>query len=149
MTSQTSSNTGWRRTVTGALAGGVLAAGLMVGFGSGTAGADVLDDIAAQYDTGTAGGQVSNLIHSAIKLRSAGFVPSKGNVEDLQAGMAKRPNEGPLIEALQATVRFQKLNQARGAAQQPQGPSSISVNQAPNGMVPGLGPAPGVILPMG
>jgi hypothetical protein len=68
---------------------------------------------------------------------------------DLEAGMAKRPNQGPLVAALQQTVAFQSRNQARGAAQQPQGPSSISVNQAPNGMVPGLGPAPGVVLPIG
>jgi hypothetical protein len=149
MTSQTSSYPGWRRAATGSLAGAVLAAGLMAGFGSGTASADILDDINAQYDVGSGGGQISNLIHSAIKLRAAGYVPSKGNLADLEAGMAKRPNQGPLVAALQQTVAFQSRNQARGAAQQPQGPSSISVNQAPNGMVPGLGPAPGVVLPIG
>jgi hypothetical protein len=149
MTSQTSSYPGWRRAATGSLAGAVLAAGLIAGFGSGTASADILDDINAQYDVGSGGGQISNLIHSAIKLRAAGYVPSKGNLADLEAGMAKRPNQGPLVAALQQTVAFQSRNQARGAAQQPQGPSSISVNQAPNGMVPGLGPAPGVVLPIG
>jgi hypothetical protein len=149
MTSQTSSYPGWRRAATGSLAGAVLAAGLMAGFGSGTASADILDDINAQYDVGSGGGQISNLIHSAIKLRAAGYVPSKGNLADLEAGMAKRPNQGPLVAALQQTVAFQSRNQARGAAQQPQGPSSISVNQAPNGMVPGLGPATGVVLPIG
>jgi hypothetical protein len=149
MTSQTSSYQGWRRAVTGAVASGVLAAGLMAGFGAGIASADILDDIAAQYDTGTAGGQVSNLIHSAIKLRAEGFVPSKGNISDLQAGMAKRPNEGPLIDALQATVQFQKRTQARSTAQQPQGPSSVSINQPPNGLPPGLGPAGEPVLPIG
>jgi hypothetical protein len=149
MTSQTSSYPGWRRAAIGGVASAVLATGLIAGFGSGTASADVLDDIAAQYDTGSAGGQVSNLIHSAIKLRAAGFVPSKGNMVDLQAGMAKRPNEGPLIDALQATVSFQKRTQARSAAQQPQGPSSISINQAPNGLPPGVGPGGGVVLPIG
>jgi hypothetical protein len=149
MTSQTSSYQGWRRAVTGAVASGVLAAGLMVGFGVGTANADILDDIDAQYDTGTAGGQVSNLIHSAIKLRAEGFVPSKGNMADLQVGMAKRPNEGPLIDALQATVQFQKRTQARSAATQPQGPSSVNIGGAPTGLPPGLGPAGQPVLPIG
>jgi hypothetical protein len=149
MTSQTSSHPGWRRTATGGVAGAVLAAGLIAGFGSGTASADILDDIDAQYDVGSAGGQISNLVHSAIKLRAAGFVPSKGNVSDLEAGLAKRPNQQPLIEALQATVSFQKRNQSRSAAQQPQGPSSVSINQAPNGLPPGVGPGGGVVLPIG
>jgi hypothetical protein len=149
MTSQTSRNTGWRRAVTGAVASGALAAGLMVGFGVCTASADILDDIDAQYDTGSAGGPISNLVHSALKLRAAGFVPSKGNISDLEAGLAKRPNQQPLIEALQATVAFQKRNQSRSTAQQPQGPSSISINQAPNGLPPGIGPGGGVVLPIG
>jgi hypothetical protein len=149
MTSQTSRNTGWRRAVTGAVASGVLAAGLMVGFGVCTASADILDDIDAQYDTGTAGGPISNLVHSALKLRAAGFVPSKGNISDLEAGLAKRPNQEPLIEALQATVAFQKRNQSRSTAQQPQGPSSISIGGAPTGLPPGIGPAGGAVLPIG
>jgi hypothetical protein len=149
MTSHTSRYPGWRRAVTGGLASASLAAGLIAGFGSGTASADVLDDIYAQYDVGSGGGQISNLIHSAMKLRAAGFVPSKGNMADLEAGMAKRPNQGPLVEALEATVAFQRRNQARGAAAQPQGPSSVSINQPPNGLPPGLGPGGGVVLPIG
>ena len=65
MTSHTSSKPGWRRAVAGAVASGALTAGLIAGFGSGTASADVLDDIYAQYDTGSAGGQVSVLVHSS------------------------------------------------------------------------------------
>jgi hypothetical protein len=149
MTSQTSSYPGWRRAATGGLAGAVLAVGLIAGFGSGTASADILDDINAQYDVGSGGGQISNLIHRAIRLRAAGYVPSKGNIADLEAGLAERPNQGPLVEALKQTVAFQKRTQSRGAAQQPQGPSSISVNQAPNGLSPGLGPPGGVVLPIG
>ncbi|MDT5298015.1 MAG: hypothetical protein QOG79_1257, partial [Mycobacterium sp.] len=45
------------------------------------ASADVLDDIAAQYDTGAGGGQVSELIHVALKMRALGYVPSKGNMD--------------------------------------------------------------------
>jgi hypothetical protein len=119
-------NTGWKRAFTGAVASGALAAGLMAGLGSGTASADVLDDIAAQYDTGAGGGQVSELIHVALKMRALGYVPSKGNMDDLVAAMDKRPNQVPLIAALNNTIAFQKRNQARG--QQQQAPVNIGIN---------------------
>ena len=129
MTSQTSRNTGWRRAVTGAVASSALAAGMMFGLGSGTANADVLDDIAAQYDTGAGGGQISQLIHTALKLRALGYVPSKGNIDDLVAAMDKRPNQVPLVTALQNTVSFQKRNQLRGQQAQQQAPMTIGINQ--------------------
>ncbi|HEV7422202.1 MAG TPA: hypothetical protein VGO30_20505 [Mycobacterium sp.] len=157
MTSQTGRNTGWRRAATGAVASGALAAGLMIGLGSGTASADVLDDIALQYDTGAGGGQVSQLVHTALKMRALGFVPSKGNMEDLQAALDKRPNQVPLVNALQDTVAFQKRNQARG--QQQQAPMTIGINQYdPNnpgalggfGVNPGGGaPGGGINIPLG
>jgi hypothetical protein len=140
MTSQISS---LRRAFTGALASGVVATGLLAGFGSATAHADVLDDIYAQYETGTGGGQVSNLIHSAMKLRALGYRPSKGNMEDLEAGMADRPNQGPLIEALQNTVAFQKRNRDRGMAQQAPQTSNLPPGLNPSGVM--VGP-PGVQL---
>jgi hypothetical protein len=115
MAVRTSTN-GWRRAFKGAVASGTLATGLLVGMGVGTAHADVLDDIAQEYDTGQGGGQVSNLIHTAMKLRSLGFVPSKGDVADLEAAMDKRPNQGPLVAALQSTVDYQKRNQMRSMA---------------------------------
>jgi hypothetical protein len=149
MTSQTSRNTSWRRAVTGTVASSVLAAGLIVGFGSGTASADVLDDINAQYDIGSSGGQVSNLIHSAMKLRAQGYLPSVGNMEDLQAGMAKRPNEGPLIVALQHTVAFQQRNQARGSGQPaPQQTAGLPPGLAPGGIMLG-GPGISSNIPIG
>lgn len=120
MTSHTSSKPGWRRAIAGAIASGAMTAGLIAGFGSGTASADVLDDIYAQYDTGSGGGQVSVLVDKAMKLRAAGFQPSKGNMDELEAGWAARPNQSALIAALQQTVAHQKLNQARSAGQQTQ-----------------------------
>jgi hypothetical protein len=154
MTSHTSRYTGWRRAFTGAVASGALAAGLMAGLGSGTASADVLDDIAAQYDTGAGGGQVSELIHVALKMRALGFVPSKGNMDDLVAAMGKRPNQVPLITALQNTVAFQKRNQARG--QQQQAPVNIGINTynptGPVGPQSGFGiggPNGGINIPLG
>jgi hypothetical protein len=150
MTSQTSRNTGWRRAVTGALASGALAAGLMAGLGSGTANADVLDDIYSQYNTGAGGGQVSNLIHTAMKLRSLGFGPSKGNMEDLQVGMDSRPNQVPLINALQSTVAFMKREQARSTPSS--NPNTIGVNQYNPSSTPGLfapGAGGGINIPLG
>jgi hypothetical protein len=149
MTSQTSRNTGWRRAVTGAVASGALASGLMIGLGVGTAHADVLDDINAQYDTGSGGGQVSNLIHTAIKLRSLGYVPSQGNMEDLQAGMDSRPNEMPLITALQNTVQFMKREQSRSSRP---APATIGANTTNPGSNPGIfapGGMGGINVPLG
>jgi hypothetical protein len=148
MTSQTSSNTGWRRAATGAVASGVLAAGLFAGFGSGTASADVLDDIHAQYDTGQAGGQVSNLIHTAMKLRAAGFQPSQGNMDDLEAGWAKRPNETPMIEALKQTISFQQRSQARSSGQTAPQPAGLPPGLSPGGVMLG-GPGISSNLPIG
>ncbi|MHA3021231.1 hypothetical protein ACXPWS_13330 [Mycobacterium sp. BMJ-28] len=113
---------GWRR----ATAGVAVAAGLMATFGSGVASADALDDIAAEYDTGAGGGQISNLIHDALKLRALGFLPSRGNYADLQEGLDKRPNQTPLISALKATVDFQRKTQARTV--QPSNPTTIGIN---------------------
>jgi hypothetical protein len=114
--------TGWRR----AIAGVAVATGLMAAFGSGIASADVLDDIAAEYDTGAGGGQISNLIHDALKLRALGFMPSKGNYAELKEGLDKRPNQVPLINALKATVDFQRKTQARTV--QPSNPTTIGIN---------------------
>jgi hypothetical protein len=122
--------------------------------GSGTANADVLDDIAGQYDTGAGGGQVSELIHTALKMRALGYVPSKGNMDDLVAAMDKRPNQVPLITALQNTISFQKRNQARGVQQQK--PVTIGINQYdptnPGGGPGGFGigaPGGGINIPLG
>ena len=114
--------TGWRR----AMAGVAVTTGLMAAFGSGIASADVLDDIAAEYDTGAGGGQVSTLIHDALKLRALGFMPSRGNYADLQDGLDRRPNQGPLVSALKSTVDFQRKTQAR--MQKPSNPATIGIN---------------------
>jgi hypothetical protein len=87
-----------RRVVKGAVASGAMAVGLLVGFGASTALADPADPtptqpeispdmsadealaiIARDYDMGAGGGQLSNLIHQALQLRSLGFKASNGN----------------------------------------------------------------------
>lgn len=183
MTSQTSRNTGWRRAVTGALASGALAVGMLVGVGGPAALADPADTtdsasgaaappqmtadqalaiIDSEYDTGSGGGQLSNLIHEVLKLRAQGYLPSKGNRESIEAALDKRPNQAPLIAALNETLSFQKRNQLRAASQAPQqsavNPQIINGGggplPAPGGNVPGFGIDPNtngsnVILPLG
>jgi hypothetical protein len=106
----------------------------------GAAHADILDDLDAQYDIGSSGGDLSNLLHTALRLRAQGFGPSKGNLEDIQAALDQRPNQVPLIHALQDTVKFQKRNQARAAGVKPQSPIVIG---GPGGLPPGLVPGTG------
>jgi hypothetical protein len=177
MTSQTSRTTGGRRAAVGAVASGALAAGLMVGMGLAnaepvapadpTTGADapppmtadqVLAIITTEYDTGAGGGQLSNLVHQVMKLRSQGFYPSKGNRDDIVAALDKRPNQEPLIAALQATLAFQTRNKMRGQTQQP-APATIGINQYDPtnpgalggfGINPGGGaPGGGINIPLG
>ena len=151
MGSQSSKKAGWRRAVTGAVASSALAAGLLIGTGVGTAQADVLDDIYQLYDTGTGGGQVSKLIHTAMKLRQLGYVPSKGNITDLQAAMEKRPNQTPIVDALEQTVAYQKRSQARGAASG--GGPVLNPQTIPGGNMPGFGIDPNqdgsISIPLG
>lgn len=144
MTSQTSNaRNGWRRAVTGAMAAGALAAVLTVGFGSATAHADVLDDIAVEYMTGEGGGQVSKLIDDSLLLRAQGFRPSKSNITALTEALDRRPNQVPLIEALKSTLAFQrKLQAQQAAAIAPQGPLA-GINTLPEQGTPPGGAVPG------
>jgi hypothetical protein len=129
---------GWCRTVTGLMTAAVVAAGSLIG--SGLAHADVLADLDHQYDIGSSGGEVSQLIHSVVTLRSQGFGPSKGNMADIQAAMNQRPNEMPLIKALKGTIAFQDRNKSR-ANSTPQSP--IVVGGAPGALPPGILPNTG------
>ena len=171
MTTQTSSITGWRRAATAAVASAALAAGLLAGASSALADpADPVDPsdptaeaeaapqmtadqalgvIAQLYDTGAGGGKISTLIHKVMKLRQAGYRPSTSNGEALVAALDKRPNQAPLVEALEKTLAFQTKQMARGQAQAQQ-PTSIGINQLPPGNGGTLG-APQTVsnLPIG
>ena len=157
MTSQTGKNRhGWRRAVTGAAASSAMAVGLMVGFGSPAALADPetdpqadasptaqapddrrppVADHRADYDLGSGGGQLSNLIDDVMRLRAQGFLPSNANKDAIVKALEYRPNQGPLIEALQETRAYQRKMQARSAAQ-PSNPAVVGTNKLPPGMEP-------------
>jgi hypothetical protein len=181
MTSQTGkARVDWRR----ALIGGVLAVGLMSGFGVSTAfaqpaepagpsatdnscsgddctraaeaaaaaaagcepddkkcadavnaprrvnGDQVLMAIHEQYHQGDGGGQISKLVDDAMNLRTQGFRPSNANAEALLAALDARPNQNPLVEALKATVAYQRKIQMQAAMSG--GSTGGSTPQAPS-----------------
>jgi hypothetical protein len=141
------SNNG-RRRVAGALAGSAIAAALIVGGGTPIALADTTTEteappaptmtgdqaiaqLQAEYDTGAGGGQISNFIHEVVVLRNQGYKPSKANSDAIVAAMDKRPNQQPLIDALKATVSYQRKIEAQVSAQQQQGGQGIAIGGAP------------------
>jgi hypothetical protein len=130
-----------RRAVTAALASSALAVGLLMGIGSTTANADVLDDVGVKYMQGAGGGQVSNFVKEALTLRALGFKPSKSNLEDLQAGWDYLPNQTRLIDALKNTVAFQRKLQA--IQQNANNPSQPGFNMGQTPLPPGIPPDPG------
>src|SRR2546423_15557120 len=148
-----------RRAVKGAVAGSAMAIGLLMGVGSATANADVLDDIGAKYMEGAGGGQISNFVKEALTLRALGFKPSKGNLEALQAGWDYLPNQSRLVDALKETVAYQrKLQALQQNANNPSQPGyNFGIGQAPAGMAPAVPPGvpvqpgqnPGVFIGVG
>jgi hypothetical protein len=83
----------------------------------------VLAQINAEYSQGDGGGQISKLIDDAMKLRAQGFRPSSANATALTEALEHRPNQTPLVEALKATLNYQRKLQAQQAMNtQQQGP---------------------------
>ncbi|MBX7454310.1 hypothetical protein GR927_40570 [Mycolicibacterium sp. 3033] len=150
----------WRRAAGTALAGAVLVGGLAAGLSAPVAAADpaaapstgdapppvspdrILMMINEQYNTGSGGGQVSKLIDQVMTLRMQGFRPSRANTTALADALDKRPNQAPLVEALQATLMTQRKMkmQASNQVQQPAvaPPATPGIVQAPMG--PSWGP---------
>ncbi|GAA1699074.1 hypothetical protein MMUR_34510 [Mycolicibacterium murale] len=132
MTSQSDTTASrWRRATVTGLAGAGLAASLMLGL-AGTANADVLDDLEAQYGTGSGGGQVANLLNDALVLRAQGIRPKPADLQLVQAAAANRgPNQAPLVGALQQTVSNQQKVLAQMGQQSGPGGVGFSINQGP------------------
>lgn len=101
----------WRRKTTAGIAGVGMSVALMMGFGTATASADVLDELAEQYSTGAGAGQIANLLHTSLQLRAQGFKPKPADYQAIKAAMDRRPNQGPLVEALSAAVANQVKTQ--------------------------------------
>lgn len=145
------SQNGWRR-MAGALAGGAVAGALIIGFGAPTAlsapgddtteteapatptmtGDQALAIVQQDYDLGAGGGQLSNFVHEVLVLRNLGYRPSKANQKAIVEALEKRPNQAPLLEALKATVAYQRRIQAQAEAQQAEGGNGgFSIGGAP------------------
>lgn len=92
----------------------------------------VLMMISDQYQTGSGGGQVSKLIEQVMTLRQRGVRPSAANSQALLDGLNARPNQKPLIEALQATLSKQRQDLARASSSGGSGPGTGSAPQAPS-----------------
>jgi hypothetical protein len=159
-----------RRRIAGVLAGGAIAGALLVGVGAPTAfsapadnnstdtqappamtGEQALAIIQQDYDTGSGGGQLSNLVHQVLILRNQGFKPSNANKEAIVAALDKRPNQEPLIAALKATISYQTKLQAQAAAQQQRGSQpgfAIGGSPAPFGGGGSVG-GPSINVPVG
>jgi hypothetical protein len=134
---------GLKKTVTAGLAGTSMAVAMMLGFGPAVAHADVLDDIAGQYATGAGGGQVSNLVVQSIKLRNMGYKPTNTQYDAINKSLTYRPNETPLIHALQDTIAAQTKLMKEAQAGQGNNPVTIGINQynpnSPGGVSAGPG----------
>ncbi|WP_149483473.1 hypothetical protein [Mycolicibacterium sp. P1-18] len=165
---ESTSSKGWRRALVGAVASAALAAGLVTGVSSATAGADPSADaaaasdaapemtadqalaiIATDYDTGAGGGQISTLIHKIMQLRARGFRPSTSNQEAIVAALDKRPNQGPLVAALESTLSFQMRQASRQTGGGPVlNPPTIGIG-GNGGGAPNLNSGGGINIPLG
>ena len=93
---------------------------------------EVLAIIYRDYDVGSGGGQLSNLIHSVMQMRSQGFKPSKANRDAIVEALDHRPNQGPLVQALKETLADQTKQQQQMEAMQGSSggsPFTVGINQ--------------------
>ncbi|RDH75465.1 hypothetical protein DVS77_26005 [Mycolicibacterium moriokaense] len=137
----------WRRLIAGSAVAGALLAGVGAPVAIAAPGDDTSTETDApqptmtgpqalallkeQYDTGAGGGQVSNFVHEIFILTNLGYPPSKSNQAAIVEALDKRPNQGPLVDALKATVSYQRRIQAQAAAQQSQGGQGMTIGGAP------------------
>jgi hypothetical protein len=159
MTSQNSTNRSpLLRVATGALTGAALAFGLIIGVAptasaQPTTGSEappaprispdqILAMISQEYQTGRGGGQVSKLIEQVMTLRARGIRPNIANTQALAAGLDARPNQGPLIEALQSTLAYQRkvMAQSQAGGQAPAGGGAPPVAAPGTPGLPGWAP---------
>lgn len=160
MTTENSvTGTSWRRWTAGALVGAAAAAGLSVAPVASAEPANssqeqpapqrispdqVLMMISDQYQSGAGGGQVSKLIEQVMTLRKRGVRPSAANSQALLDGLNARPNQMPLIEALQSTLSYQRrtlsqqANAGSGAPGQGSSPSwaPVAGDDGNNALIP-------------
>lgn len=129
--SRRSPSTRARRLAAGGALGAGLALSLNLVFGAGTAGADVLDDLAKEFSLGSGAGQVANLLSQSLSLRAQGYRPKSADLAAVEAANERRPNQGPLIAALSATVSHQRKLQAQASGEPASPPIVAGINTLP------------------
>jgi hypothetical protein len=134
---------GLKKTVIASISSTGMAVALMFGFGQATAHADVLNDLAAQYATGAGGGELSNLVVQSIKLRDMGFKPTKAQYDAITKALDYRPNETPLVHALQDTIAAQMRLKHEADTLAGNNQVSIGINQYNPSSPGGISAGPG------
>jgi len=131
-----------RRAAAGVTTTGIAVA-LMLAAGPGTARADVIDELANEFTTASGAGPVANLVNQSLRLKAAGFRPTAGELTAITQAETYRPNQTPLIKALQETVAGQTKLQQMAQATQGQNGFSIGINQYDPNNPGGLTAGPG------
>jgi hypothetical protein len=133
----------WRRTATAALASSGMALVLMLGSGPAIARADVFDDLGNEFSTASGAGQVSKLLNESLKLRAMGFRATKAETDGVVKSQNYRPNQTPMIHALQDAVAGQTHRMQQAQAAGGQGGYTVGINQydpnSPGGVTAGGG----------
>lgn len=104
-----------------------------------------------EYNLGDGGGQLSKLIDDVLNMRAQGFKPSNANKQAIQDALEYRPNQTPLVEALKATLAYQRKLQAQQQIMaQQQGPVAGPVPVLPGGSSVQAPAGPGTMtIPLG
>lgn len=121
----------WRRGVAAVIAGTALAVGSVFG-PTAVANADIVGELACEYGTAPGAGTISALLNQSVALSAQGYRPSSADLAQISTAADFRPNQVPMIEALQGMVANQQNTRmlAAAAAAGGSGPtSSITVNQ--------------------
>jgi hypothetical protein len=86
---------------------------------------------------------VANLVTTSLKLRAAGFRPTKAHYDAITKAMAYRPNQTPLIRALDETVAAQNKLKQQAEALAGNNQFTLGINQYdpnnPGGVTAGAG----------
>lgn len=76
---------------------------------------NVLAYLNEQYNTGAGGGQLSTLINGVMILKAQGFSPSPAQLTAVYEALDNRPNQKPLVIALQDALAYQQKTKAQAA----------------------------------
>jgi hypothetical protein len=93
--------------------------------------ADVEDDLAHEFTTAAGGGEIPTLLNQSLKMRGMGFAPTPGELAAIQDSQKYRPNQTPMIKALNAALAGQthRMKQAQAASGNQPNCCTVGINQ--------------------